>query len=169
MHYLGGVMDSPVGRLLLLGDTRGILRRIEFWQTRSLEEVEPVFAAMGHQFTCSHEAVADVVHQLEQYFCGERTRFELQIEPEGTDFQRMVWSALVRIPFGVCRTYTDLADLIDRPKSIRAVGAANGANPIPIVIPCHRVIGRSGRLTGYRGGLRVKADLLRHEGFLMPE
>lgn len=102
--------------------------------------------------------------QIEEYFQGERSRFSLPLDLRGTAFQRAVWAALAEIPYGEVRSYADIADVLRNPKAVRAVGAANGRNPIPIVIPCHRVIGKSGKLTGFRGGLRMKEKLLRLEG-----
>jgi methylated-DNA-[protein]-cysteine S-methyltransferase len=101
--------------------------------------------------------------QLAEYFAGERRVFDLPLVPAGTEFQRAVWHALARIPFGVTCSYGDLARVIGRPSASRAVGAANGANPIAIILPCHRVIGASGALTGYGGGLPMKRWLLDHE------
>ncbi len=101
--------------------------------------------------------------QLEEYFQGQRTVFDLPLRPEGTDFQRRVWAALLDIPHGETRSYKDLAIKIQNPKAFRAVGMANNKNPLPIVIPCHRVIGSNRKLIGYRGGLDVKEKLLEIE------
>jgi len=101
--------------------------------------------------------------ELREYFSGKRERFELPLEPAGTDFQRAVWGELQRIPFGSTRTYAQIAQKIGRPKAVRAVGAANGSNPIAVIIPCHRVIGADGSLTGFGGGLPRKKWLLSHE------
>lgn len=105
-------------------------------------------------------AIADVAAQLGEYFRGERRAFDLELAPRGTEFQRDVWSALQRIPYGETRSYSDIAREIGRPAAVRAVGAANGANPIPIVIPCHRVVGSNGSLTGFGGGIETKRWLL---------
>jgi methylated-DNA-[protein]-cysteine S-methyltransferase len=102
--------------------------------------------------------------QVLEYLQGKRTVFSFPLDFRGTPFQVSVWQALTRIPFGETRSYTDMAEVVQRPKAIRAVGAANGANPIPIVVPCHRVIGKNGSLTGFGGGLDVKEGLLRFEG-----
>lgn len=102
--------------------------------------------------------------QLLEYFAGERQQFTLMLNPRGTEFRRAVWQALTEIPFGETWTYGQLADYIGRPKASRAVGAANGANPIPVIIPCHRVIGAGGKLTGFGGGLATKRQLLELEG-----
>jgi len=102
--------------------------------------------------------------QLEEYLSGQRRDFDLPLEPQGTDFQKQVWKVLCEIPYGKTITYKQLAEIIENPKAIRAVGAANGKNPIYIIIPCHRVIGSSGNLTGYAGGLDMKEKLLKLEG-----
>jgi len=108
-------------------------------------------------------AIADVAAQLHAYFRGERETFDLPLAPHGTEFQQLVWSALQRIPYGETRSYADIAREIGRPTAVRAVGAANGANPIPIVIPCHRVVGSNGSLTGFGGGIETKRWFLAHE------
>jgi methylated-DNA-[protein]-cysteine S-methyltransferase len=108
-------------------------------------------------------AFPEVKRQLLAYFSGELTSFELSLSPQGTEFQRQVWQALRTIPYGQTRSYGDVAKQIGRPLASRAVGAANGRNPLPIVIPCHRVIGSTGTLTGFGGGLEAKATLLRLE------
>ena len=107
--------------------------------------------------------VTRVVRQLEEYFAGKRKTFDLPLAPRGTAFQLSVWNALQQIAYGQTRSYADIARVIGRPSAVRAVGAANGANPIPIIIPCHRVIGSSGALTGFGGGLDVKRRLLDFE------
>ena len=108
----------------------------------------------------------DAAVQLKEYFAGARTTFDLPLNPAGTVFQHKVWNELVKIPHGETISYTELAERVGRPGSHRAVGAANGRNPLPIVIPCHRVIGKSGKLTGYAGGLEAKQKLLELEGAL---
>ncbi|MEX2964538.1 methylated-DNA--[protein]-cysteine S-methyltransferase [Microbulbifer sp. TYP-18] len=102
--------------------------------------------------------------QLREYFAGQRRQFQLPLAPPGTDFQRRVWDALLQIPYGETRSYGQQAQLLGQPRAIRAVGRANGANPVAVIIPCHRVIGANGSLTGYAGGLSLKARLLTLEG-----
>ena len=148
-------MESPVGRLLLASDDGG-LRVISFPEGKGARRPEP-----GWQRDPAR--LLAVRRQLEDYFVGARTRFDLALAPDGTPFQRAVWRALEMIPYGATVSYGELAKSIDRPKASRAVGAANGSNPIAIVIPCHRVIGSDGRLTGFGGGLDTKAMLLAHE------
>jgi methylated-DNA-[protein]-cysteine S-methyltransferase len=106
----------------------------------------------------------DAVRQLRAYFAGSLRTFTLPLDPLGTEFQKRVWRELVSIPFGEIRSYTQIAQAIGAPRAVRAVGAANGANPLPIVVPCHRVIGASGKLVGYGGGLPLKKRLLDLEG-----
>jgi methylated-DNA-[protein]-cysteine S-methyltransferase len=106
----------------------------------------------------------ELARQLRAYFAGTLRRFDLPLDPQGTPFQKRVWQHLETIPFGATQSYRQVADSIGTPQAVRAVGAANGANPIPIVIPCHRVIGSGGKLTGYGGGLPLKQRLLELEG-----
>jgi methylated-DNA-[protein]-cysteine S-methyltransferase len=108
----------------------------------------------------AHPILLAAERQLGEYFSGARTRFDLPLEPRGSEFQKKVWRALREIPFGETRSYLDIASRIGSIKACRAVGAANGKNPLPIVIPCHRVIGKDGTLTGFGGGLETKATLL---------
>lgn len=109
----------------------------------------------------------EALRQLDEYFNGKRERFELKLNPEGTEFQKRVWNELLKIPFGRTISYLELARRLGDEKVIRAAGTANGKNRIPIIIPCHRVIGSNGKLIGYAGGLHIKEWLLRHEGSLM--
>lgn len=144
-------VETPIGLLLVAGD-RQMLRTIRF---------PPAHPESG--WKQSDEAFAQTAIQLREYFAGERRAFDLHLAMDGTPFQREVWSALREIPYGEVRSYSDVARRIGRPRAVRAVGAANGANPIPIIIPCHRVIGSSGALTGFGGGLSVKRRLLELE------
>ena len=111
----------------------------------------------------------EAVTQLEEYFEGERTEFDLPLEVAGTGFQRDVWLALSEIPYGKTVSYGELAEMVGRPKAFRAVGQANGSNPIPIVLPCHRVVASGGRIGGYGGGLPMKRRLLALEGVVLPD
>lgn len=144
--------DSPIGRLLLVGDTDR-LEAIRFPVDGRPAEARPEWREDPGAF---HEATA----QLAEYFRGERREFSLALAPRGTPFQQRVWRALQSIAYGQTATYLDVARAIGEPSAVRAVGHANGRNPIPIVIPCHRVIGSNGSLTGYGGGLPVKRFLL---------
>jgi len=153
IHY--DDMDSPIGRLRLVADRDG-LREIWFEQGRHQKAVEP-------NWIRATEPLAFVRLQLEEYFAGERQHFELPLHPQGTPFQLEVWRELARIPYGVTISYGELARRIEQPQAVRAVGAANGRNPLPIVLPCHRVIGSDGSLTGFGGGLPTKRYLLQLE------
>jgi len=145
-------VDSPVGRLLLAG-SRHALKILAFSRGSRARDVEA-------EWERAEEPFRRVKRQLDEYFDGERRRFDLALAPDGTDFQRAVWQALVAIPYGETRSYRAIADQIGHPRAIRAVGAANGANPIAIVMPCHRVIGSDGSLIGFGGGLDTKRYLL---------
>ncbi|NNG45231.1 methylated-DNA--[protein]-cysteine S-methyltransferase [Pseudoalteromonas sp. NEC-BIFX-2020_002] len=105
------------------------------------------------------------ISQLDEYFNDTRRTFTINLDTKGTDFQKSVWQALLNVPFGQVQSYSDIARAIGNPKAVRAVGAANGKNPISIIVPCHRIIGASGKLTGYAGGLERKQWLLKHEGY----
>jgi methylated-DNA-[protein]-cysteine S-methyltransferase len=144
-------LDTPIGRLLLAREGRD-LRLINFQRDR-LSRPDPSWRE-------SADAFDDVVSQLTEYFAGRRQRFELPLAPEGTPFQQRVWRELQDVPYGVTISYGELAARIGQPTASRAVGLANGSNPLPIVIPCHRVIGANGKLTGYGGGLPIKEQLL---------
>jgi methylated-DNA-[protein]-cysteine S-methyltransferase len=146
------VLDSPVGGLLLARDAAG-LRLIHFQQGR--HPTQP-----AAEWRRDDAAFDDVVSQFEQYFEGKRRQFDLPLAPEGTPFQQRVWSALRDIPYGQTISYGELAARIGQRSASRAVGLANGCNPLPIVIPCHRVIGSNGKLTGYGGGVAIKERLL---------
>ena len=154
-------IESPIGLLLLAGDKNG-LEIIGFPEGKGKVPVE---AGWVHKADCFD----DVESQLLAYFDGSRQSFDLQLAPTGTVFQLAVLQALQSIPFGETRSYRDIAVQIGRPKAVRAVGAANGRNPLPIVIPCHRVIGADGSLTGFGGGLAAKRFLLELERVKMPE
>lgn len=147
-------LDSPVGRLRLVSDGEHLIA-IEFenLQAATTDDVERSDAALN---ACGK--------QLKEYFAGRRREFDLPLSPAGTEFQQNVWAALKAIPYGELRSYRDIAEGLDKPKAVRAVGAANGRNPLPIVVPCHRVIGSDGSLTGFAGGLEAKKILLRLEG-----
>ncbi len=150
-------LDTPIGTVMLAGCEDHGLRYLSFQCGAGARGPEP-------HWTCADKPFGAAIAQLREYFAGTRRTFSLHLHPKGTDFQKSVWQALQRIPYGETRSYADLAAAIGRPTAVRAVGLANGANPLPIVIPCHRVIGKDGSLTGYGGGLAVKEALLRLEG-----
>ncbi len=145
-------IESPLGPLLLAADETGV-RHIEFVNGRRTARLDPTW----HE---DPRCVQEPVRQLRAYFAGELETFDLPLAPAGTTFQLSVWRRLCEIPYGETISYGELARRLGNPNASRAVGLANGANPIPIVIPCHRVIGSNGKLTGYGGGLPIKEKLL---------
>lgn len=148
-------LDSPIGPLLLAGDDAG-LRYLLFAEGRRPARPDPEWERDG-------TTLKEPAEQLAAYFAGKRRRFDVPLAPHGTPFQQEVWRALCDIPYGETTSYGELAERIGRPKAVRAVGLANGSNPIAIIIPCHRVIGSNGSLTGYGGGLATKRALLELE------
>ena len=148
-------LESPVGDLLIAGDETG-LSLVGFPNGAMRYDPEPDWVYDEAPFAAARQ-------QLCEYFAGKRKAFDLPLKLTGTEFQVRVLEELQRIPYGETTSYSDIAERIGRPKAMRAVGAANGRNPIPIIIPCHRVIGRGGDLTGFGGGLETKAALLRLE------
>lgn len=149
------VIESPVGRLLLAGNAQA-LTHVSFQDGRRPTEPDP-------QWTYSETPFQTSIQQLNEYFSGKRKTFKIKLAPEGTPFQRKVWDALQTIPYGRTLSYGQIANAIGKPRAVRAVGAANGQNPLSIVIPCHRVIGSNGQLVGFGGGLSIKEALLSHE------
>ena len=144
--------DTPIGMLLLAGDGES-LQLLGFPGGNMARRHQSDWVEDKLVFT-------DARKQLDQYFAGQRKHFDLKLAPVGTEFQTMVWQALRQIPYGETWSYGQLAGHIGRPEASRAVGAANGNNPVPVIVPCHRVIGSNGRLTGFGGGLETKAFLL---------
>ncbi|WP_320453030.1 methylated-DNA--[protein]-cysteine S-methyltransferase [Sphingomonas sp. CFBP8993] len=150
-------MASPVGELTLVASDAGL--RAILWAEERVGRVP----LPERRDDPANAILAAAVRQLTEYFEGRRRDFDLPLDPVGTDFQRRVWTGLNAIPYGETRSYAALATAIGRPGASRAVGAANGRNPLSIVTPCHRVIGANGTLTGFAGGLAVKQWLLAHE------
>lgn len=148
-------MRTPVGRLKLVASERGLVAILWDKKTR--------MALPAIERRDQHPVLVKVERQLSDYFAGRRKRFSLKLDLRGTPFQQKVWRALLQIPFGSTRTYGEIAREIGHPKASRAVGAANGKNPISIIAPCHRLIGSTGKLHGFGGGLKAKADLLKME------
>ncbi|MGH9368049.1 MAG: methylated-DNA--[protein]-cysteine S-methyltransferase [Thermoanaerobaculia bacterium] len=154
-----GSFETPLGPMVAVEDEEGALRRLSFLSER---------APIGPAAVERPERCEPVARQIAEYFDGSRKIFDLALGPEATPFQSEVWSALLEIPYGALASYSEIARRIGRPRAVRAVGAANGAKPIAIVIPCHRVVGRDGSLTGYGAGLSVKRWLLDHEAGRRP-
>jgi len=147
-------INSPIGLLTLAVSQRGLVA-LEFGAGK-----------VGKGWVESAEKVAPYARQLEEYFAGRRQLFDLPLDLRGTDFQKRCWRELLKIPYGETRSYADIARAMGNPSAVRAVGLANGQNPIAIIVPCHRVIGSDGSLTGYGGGLESKRKLLELEGAL---
>jgi methylated-DNA-[protein]-cysteine S-methyltransferase len=147
-------MNSPVGKLKLVTNDKALVAVL--WEEERPNRVKLGTATLHR----NHPILREAERQLREYFAGARTRFELPLEARGSEFQQKVWDALKEIPFGDTRSYLDLARTIGSPKACRAVGAANGKNPLSIIVPCHRVVGADGTLTGFAGGLDKKAALL---------
>jgi methylated-DNA-[protein]-cysteine S-methyltransferase len=152
-------LPSPIGELLLISDGEHL--------TGLYTRVSPALRKSTAKWTRDEPALRETRAQLKAYFGGELKEFDLPMALEGTDFQRKVWEKLCEIPYGVTTSYGELARRLGTPSASRAVGLANGSNPISIIVPCHRVIGADGSLTGYGGGLERKEWLLKHEGALL--
>ncbi len=155
--YAFKTMKTPVGELKLVATDRGLAAVL--WEDDDPKRVRLSPMVEDKQ----HPVLLEAERQLRDYFAGKLQKFSLKFDPVGTDFQKDVWNALSTIPFGQTRSYAQIAQQVGRPKAVRAVGAANGKNPISIIVPCHRVIGSNGKLTGFAGGLEVKATLLELE------
>ena len=149
-------VPSPVGQLKLVAGDAGLVAIL--WEDDRPDRVR--LSAMNER---DHSVLAETERQLGDYFAGRRRSFTVALDFRGTSFQKAVWQALLTIPFGETRTYGEIARQIGRPSASRAVGAANGRNPISIIAPCHRVVGSNGALTGFAGGLAAKKHLLDHE------
>jgi methylated-DNA-[protein]-cysteine S-methyltransferase len=152
--YVSKTMASPVGRLTLVASDAGLAAVL--WENDNPNRVPLAIAGEDAR----HPVLREAERQLKEYFLGARTTFDLPLDFHGTDFQKQVWAALLAIPFGETRSYGQIARALGKPGAMRAVGAANGRNPISIIAPCHRVIGAGGQLTGFAGGLKAKAHLL---------
>jgi len=144
-------LDTPLGMMEFKASDKGITQVIFCGDTRGDCKVSPITELCKRQ--------------LQEYFLGARNEFDLPLDPQGTVFQKSVWACLAQIPFGEVYTYLDIAKMVNKPKGSQAVGGANGRNPITLIVPCHRVIGTNGSLTGYAGGIERKLWLLQHEGY----
>jgi methylated-DNA-[protein]-cysteine S-methyltransferase len=157
------IVDSPIGPLRLVANEDSLVAVM--WEDENAHRVPRHVGIEDSR----RPVLVETSRQLEEYFAGARKKFELKLHFDGTEFQREVWSALLTIPFGETRSYGQIASQIGRPSAVRAVGAANGQNPIPIIAPCHRVVGSTGKLVGFGGGLPRKVHLLTLEGALSAE
>jgi methylated-DNA-[protein]-cysteine S-methyltransferase len=158
MMYFCKLIASPVGVLKLVASDKGLAAIL--WQNDDPKRVRLGPSVENPQ----HRVLLETKRQLAEYFAGARSAFDIALDMAGTDFQKAVWAALLTIPFGETRSYAEIARQIGRPTAFRAVGAANGRNPVSIIIPCHRAIGSNGALTGFAGGLDAKHFLLTLEG-----
>jgi methylated-DNA-[protein]-cysteine S-methyltransferase len=152
--HLYTTLKSPIGEIVLTSNEEGL---------SGLYTPEHPYYKTAKKGMLDPKPFKAAIKQLDEYFKGKRTEFDLNLAPEGTDFQKTVWKALAKIRFGKTQSYGEVAKVIKNPKGSRAVGLANGKNPICIIVPCHRVIGANGKLTGYAGGLKAKKWLLEHE------
>ena len=148
-------LQSSIGPLYLVASEMGL--RGLFWKKQTV----PMASAPNES-----KILMSSIKQVEEYLAGRRQKFSIPLDLQGTDFQKKVWHELLQIPFGTTRSYKEIATLIQNEKAVRAVGTANGRNPISLIIPCHRVIGSNGTLTGYAGGLNIKEKLLKLEGVI---
>ncbi len=156
--YVYRTMKSPVGALKLVGSDRGLAAIL--WEKDPLTRAGLMITGEDKR----HPLLLEAEQELAEYFAGNRQKFSVKLDFHGSDFQKKVWKALLAIPYGQTVSYGDIAKKIGQPKASRAVGMANNKNPICIIAACHRVVGSSGALTGYAGGLKVKAQLLKLEG-----
>ena len=160
--YSCKTVKSPVGKLKLVANDRGLAAIL--WENDNPNRVRLSPLAENKE----HPVLLETERQLNEYFAGNRDKFSVRFQFNGTEFQKEVWQALATIPFGKTLSYGEIARQIGRPKAVRAVGAAIGRNPLSIIVPCHRVIGSDGKLTGFAGGLETKASLLRIESEKRP-
>jgi methylated-DNA-[protein]-cysteine S-methyltransferase len=156
--YVYKTMKSPIGRLKLVASDKGLAAIL--WENDDPKRVRLNIAGEDTR----HPVLMETERQLDEYFAGRRKKFGVKLDFAGTEFQKKVWQELLAIPFGETRSYGEIAAKLGNPKAMRAVGAANGKNPISIIAPCHRVVGANGQLTGFAGGLEAKAHLLGLEG-----
>jgi methylated-DNA-[protein]-cysteine S-methyltransferase len=157
MTYVYKTIKTPVGELKLVGSDKGLAAIL--WENDRPNRVRLDIVSEDK----NHAVLVETEQQLQDYFAGKRKAFSLNLDFNGTEFQKKVWQALLTIPFGKTKSYGEIANQIGNVKAVRAVGAANGRNPISIIAPCHRVIGANGTLTGFAGGLETKAFLLQLE------
>lgn len=156
--YFYDIISSPINNLLLVANSQG-LKNIVFADINGNFDIPDYWLKDTHK-------LKEVTAQLQAYFAKELHQFNLPLAPEGTIFQQQIWNEVQKIPYGTTQAYSDIANAIGNTKAVRAIGMANATNPIPIIIPCHRVIGKNGKLVGYAGGLEKKISLLQLEGVM---
>ena len=154
--------NSPIGLMECKASDKGLVHVI-FCGERANDESDKADSVIKHKVNTNH-LTYKCIKQLDEYFSGVRSIFDIAFDPKGTDFQQQVWACLSTIPYGKTASYGDIAKMVGKPKGAQAVGGANGRNPLTIVVPCHRVVGGNGALTGYAGGIERKLWLLNHEG-----
>jgi methylated-DNA-[protein]-cysteine S-methyltransferase len=164
MSVAYAALASRFGTFHLFGTSRGLLSIALPNESREAAESRLRRVLGAIEFVDDPDALAEALEQIEAYVDGSRREFDVALDPRGTAFQRAVWDAVSAVGYGETSTYGDIARAIGKPAAVRAVGAANGANPLPLIVPCHRIIGRDGTLTGYGGGLELKQRLLAFEG-----
>lgn len=162
LAFVDQVEESP-GPFTFAVDEAGALAWVQFLDGNYVRNAAEVLASQGYRLEADSARTAEARQQFTQYCRGERTDFSMPVALRGTAWQVAVWQAVIAIPFGETRTYGEIAASLGRPHAARAMGRANATNPLPIVVPCHRVVGASGALTGYAGGLHIKKRLLAHE------
>ena len=167
MAFFSTVMETPTGPFALIADDDGVLVRATWLHDEETNAARAQELEQEFPSTPDAERLAEPVRQINEYFAGERQVFDLPLRLHGTAFQVQVWEQLRAIPYGHCVTYGDIAHALGNPGSVRAVGMANNQNPIPLIVPCHRVIGANGHLVGFGGGVGTKHQLLVHEGYLL--
>lgn len=162
----GGLISTPCGPMIAVVDADGAIVRLDFFEGEGAISERGVLSWRDLVIRWDNRAVAHVAAQIDEYFAGKRRVFDLTLAPKGAAFLQRAWKALRSVPYGTTTSYGELAQSLDPPTSARAMGRANAINPISVIVPCHRVIGADGSLTGYGGGLDRKAALLRLEGAL---
>lgn len=169
MNLRYSIVKTPLGNVFAAVNEGGALVELLFLGRRTVEDSVQRLQKAGHSLELNENALREVRTQIGEYFRGKRRQFDLPVHLEGTDFQRRVWNQLRGIGYGETISYGELALRVGAPRAARAVGRANATNPVALVIPCHRVIGQAGQLTGYGGGMEIKKALLVLEGALSPE
>ena len=164
MNLATHLFRSPLGPLFVAVDEDGAVVRLQFAEGLEREQLEEALSRRGYATRRSPKTCAPAIAEVREFLAGDRRRFDVRAAAEGTDFQRTVWDAVSRVPAGRTSTYARIAEEVGRPRAVRAVGRCNATNPVVLIVPCHRIVGSDGRLTGYGGGLENKRFLLELEG-----